>query len=94
MARKKIFETQKANETAVLVGVITQQQRLEQAEEYLDELEFLALTAGAVVKNRFLQRLPNRHPKTYIGEGKLEEIKEYCEMDVSSSIDAGLKLYK
>ncbi len=77
MTRKKIFETQKANETAVLVGVITQQQRLEQAEEYLDELEFLALTAGAVVKNRFLQRLPNRHPKTYIGEGKLEEIKDY-----------------
>ena len=66
-------------EDCVLVGVISQQVSEETAIEYLDELEFLALTAGAITKNRFLQKLPLPNPKTFVGSGKLEEIKEYIE---------------
>ena len=63
------------NETCVLVGVITSDTTEAQATEYLDELEFLALTAGANTKQRFLQKLPKPNPKTYVGTGKLDEIK-------------------
>ena len=66
-------------ETCVLVGVITSSITEEQAHEYLDELEFLALTAGAVTKAKFLQKLPTANPKTFVGTGKLEEIKEYID---------------
>ncbi len=64
-------------ETCVLVGVVTQQLAESVAHEYLDELEFLALTAGAITKHRFLQKLTMTNPKTFVGTGKLEEIKEY-----------------
>ncbi len=78
MAKNNIFhDTHKKQETAVLVGVITQQQKQEQAEEYLDELAFLTLTAGARVVKRYLQRLPKPHAGTFVGEGKLEEISFY-----------------
>lgn len=77
MAKQKLFDTVKSAEYAVLVGVANSQQKFEQAEEYLEELAFLALTAGAEVKNRFLQRLSYPNPRTYIGEGKLQEIAEY-----------------
>jgi len=66
-------------ETCVLVGVITSSITEEQANEYLDELEFLALTAGAITKAKFLQKLPTANPKTFVGTGKLEEIKEYID---------------
>lgn len=72
-----LHDTHKKQETAVLVGVVTQQQKLEQAEEYLDELAFLTLTAGARVVKRFLQRLPKPHAGTFVGEGKLEEIAAF-----------------
>jgi GTP-binding protein HflX len=72
-----IHDTHKKQETAVLVGVVTQQQKIEQAEEYLDELSFLTLTAGARVVKRFLQRLTKPHSGTFVGEGKLEEIANY-----------------
>lgn len=67
-------------ETAVIVSVVTQDQSMEQAVEYLDELEFLALTAGAEVKQRFMQKL--RHPdnRTFVGKGKAEEINEYVQL--------------
>ena len=68
-------------EDCVLVGVISQQVSEETAIEYLDELEFLALTAGAITKNRFLQKLPLPNPKTFVGSGKLEEIKEYIDAE-------------
>jgi GTP-binding protein HflX len=68
-------------EDCVLVGVITQQVSEEIAEEYLDELEFLAHTAGAITKNRFLQKLPIANPKTFVGSGKLIEIKEYIDSE-------------
>jgi len=64
-------------ETAVLVGLITQNQDESQAKEYLEELEFLADTAGAVVKKHFLQRLDIPNHATFVGSGKLEEIGEY-----------------
>ncbi|MBP7510483.1 MAG: GTPase HflX [Bacteroidia bacterium] len=77
MGKTKLFETAKKQEEAVIVGVINHQQRLEQAEEYLDELEFLAHTAGALVKKRFLQKLNYANPRTFIGEGKLQEISDF-----------------
>lgn len=67
-------------ETAVLVGLITQQQDERQVQEYLDELEFLADTAGAVVCKRFVQKLDNPHPATFVGSGKLEEIQNYVKV--------------
>ena len=64
-------------ETCVLVGIITQSISEEQANEYLDELEFLAETAGATTQRKFLQKMPIANPKTFVGKGKLEEIREY-----------------
>ena len=64
-------------ETAVLVGLITQQQDEAKTEEYLDELEFLADTAGAVTVKRFTQKVQGPSQVTYVGKGKLEEIKQY-----------------
>jgi GTP-binding protein HflX len=64
-------------EKAVLVGLVTKEQTVEQAQEYLDELAFLAETAGAVTLKRFTQKLHTPDSKTFIGKGKLEEIKAY-----------------
>lgn len=66
-------------ENAVLVGVIGKEQTESQVKEYLDELSFLAETAGAVTIKRFTQRLAHPDSKTYLGKGKLEEIKKYVE---------------
>lgn len=66
-------------EKAVLVGVLAGQQPESQVIEYLDELEFLASTAGAVVQHRFIQRLPHPDSRTFVGKGKLEEIRLYVE---------------
>lgn len=67
------------SEKTVLIGVITQFQDETQSEEYLDELEFLTLTAGGVAVKRFTQKLEKPHPKTFIGAGKLEEVAAYIE---------------
>jgi len=64
-------------ETCVLVGVITPEIKEDTANEYLDELEFLAETAGATTQRKFLQKLPMPNPRTFVGSGKLDEIKEY-----------------
>ncbi len=64
-------------ETAVLVGLVTPQQDELKLSEYLDELEFLAQTAGARVVKRFWQKLDSPNPRTFVGTGKLEEIKTY-----------------
>lgn len=66
-------------ESAVLVGLIQNDQTDELIEEYLDELEFLALTAGARTVRRFTQRLPHPDRRTFVGKGKMEEIKDYIE---------------
>ncbi len=69
----------KAKEYAVLVGVITHDQSEEQVNEYLDELEFLAQTAGAEIVQRFVQKLQHPDRRTFVGSGKIEEIFEYLE---------------
>ena len=66
-------------ERTVLVGLITPQQDEQKCREYLDELAFLAETAGAVPVKRFVQRLDSPNPRTIVGTGKLQEIKEYIE---------------
>ena len=66
-------------ETAVLVGLITQEQDEAKTKEYLDELEFLADTAGAVTVKRFTQKVQGPSQVSYVGKGKLEEIKQYIE---------------
>ncbi|MEX2379249.1 MAG: GTPase HflX [Vicingaceae bacterium] len=70
-------QTEEEIERAVLVGVITQEQDEQQVEEYLDELAFLAETAGAESVKRFTQKLSAPHPKTFVGTGKLQEIIDY-----------------
>ena len=82
-------------ETAVLVGLITKQQDEAKTKEYLDELEFLADTAGAVTVKRFTQKVNGPSQTTYVGKGKLEEIKQYikqCEDaadDYEQALEAG-----
>ena len=74
-----MIEKQKIKEDtrAVLVGLVQKDQTPEQVEEYLDELAFLALTAGAVTVKRFTQKMERPDSKTFVGKGKLEEIKNY-----------------
>ena len=74
-----IEEKKAISEKAVLIAVISQQQDEEKTEEYLDELEFLTLTAGGVAVKRFTQKLEKPHPKTFIGTGKLEDVATYIE---------------
>lgn len=64
----------------LLVGIVRRDQTEQQVEEYLDELEFLAMTAGAITKRRFLQKMAKPDSKTFVGKGKLEEIKLYLEL--------------
>ncbi len=64
-------------ETAVLIGLLSQFQPKEKLEEYLDELEFLADTAGAICKKRFWQKLDKPNPKTLLGSGKIQEVAQY-----------------
>lgn len=73
------MKTEIYEERAVLVGVITQLQNEEKAREYLDELAFLAETAGATPEKLFFQRLEYPNPKTYVGPGKLIEIKQFVD---------------
>jgi len=74
---KEFVISQAKAETAVLVGLITKEQDEARTNEYLDELAFLAETAGAVVVKRFTQRVGGPSQVTYVGSGKLQEIKEY-----------------
>lgn len=76
---KESIITQEASERAVLVGLITPSQDEARVKEYLDELEFLADTAGAVTVGRFTQRLDYPNPRTFVGKGKLEEIAAFLE---------------
>ncbi|MGB2128769.1 MAG: GTPase HflX [Flavicella sp.] len=67
------------SEKTVLIGVVTQHQDEEKAKEFLDELEFLVKTAGGVSVKRFTQKVEKPHAKTFIGSGKLEEVKRYID---------------
>ena len=72
-----IEQTDISYEKTVLIGLITQYQNEEKSEEYLDELEFLAYTAGGEVLKRFTQKMEVPNPKTFIGTGKLDEVKDF-----------------
>ena len=80
-------------ETAILVGIITSTQNERKTNEYLDELEFLAQTAGAEVVKRFTQRIEHPHPVTYVGSGKLKEIAEYVEMRKDTDDEVGMVIF-
>ena len=73
------YDTSPVLETAVLVGLATPETKTETAQEYLDELAFLATTLGVKPQKQFLQRLPMADPKTFVGSGKLNEVQEYIE---------------
>ena len=85
---KEQIISEATTERAVLVGLITENQNEAQAKEYLDELEFLADTAGAVCVRKFLQKIPYANPRTFVGKGKLEEIKQFVETN-----DIGLAIF-
>ena len=80
-------------ETAILVGLITQTQDERKTMEYLDELEFLAQTAGAEVVRRFTQKLPCAHSVTYVGKGKLEEIRDYIRAEEEEEREIGMVIF-
>lgn len=81
MARFKIYDTAVKPETAVLVSVITPDVSDEAAKEYLEELEFLVSTAGGITKNVFTQKLSTPDRTTFVGSGKLHEIKEFVQAE-------------
>lgn len=92
--RMKEFVISEAKaETAVLVGLITQEQNEEKTNEYLDELEFLADTAGAVTVKRFTQKLGGPNMVSYVGKGKLEEIKQYIENEKENDRPVGMVIF-
>ena len=80
-------------ETAILVGLITQEQNEAKTKEYLDELEFLADTAGAVTVKRFTQKVGGPNQTTYVGKGKLEEIKQYIKDEEDAEREIGMVIF-
>lgn len=78
--------SKEANETAVMVGLVTPSQSETKINEYLDELEFLAETAGAQPLRRFIQKLDYPNPRTYVGKGKLEEIRLFVEQEQAGMV--------
>jgi len=80
-------------ETAVLVGLVTKEQDEAKTAEYLDELEFLADTAGAVTVNRFTQKLPAPLSATYVGTGKLDEISRYIKTEADEGREVGMVIF-
>ncbi|MDD4544454.1 MAG: GTPase HflX, partial [Bacteroidales bacterium] len=74
-----MIETRQDPDRAVMVGISTYESPIEKTHEYLDELAFLIETSGGVAEKRFVQRLQFKDPRTYIGSGKLEEVREYLE---------------
>ena len=80
-------------ETAILVGLITKDQDEAKTTEYLDELEFLADTAGAVTVKRFTQKVVSPNQTTYVGKGKLEEIKQYIHDEEDAEREIGMVIF-
>lgn len=81
MAKEKIYDTAIQPETAVLVGIVLPHEGLEKEQEYLEELAFLVDTAGGVVKGTFWQKLTHPDRATFVGSGKLDEIKSFVEAE-------------
>ena len=80
-------------ETAILVGLVTKNQNERKTQEYLDELEFLAETAGAVTVKRFTQKMDGPSSVTYVGKGKLEEIRAYIESEEENEREIGMVIF-
>ena len=90
---KEFVITEAQAETAVLVGLITPQQDERKTTEYLDELEFLATTAGAVTVKRFTQRVNGPSSVTYVGTGKLDEIRAYIVAEEDAEREVGMVIF-
>ena len=90
---KEFITTEVKAETAVLVALVTKTQDERKTAEYLDELAFLAETAGAVAVKRFTQRLDGPNTVTYVGKGKLEEIRQYIETEEENEREVGMVIF-
>ena len=93
MAMKEFVISEAKVETAVLVGLVTQTQNERKTAEYLDELAFLAETAGAEVVKRFTQKLDQPNSVTYVGKGKLDEIKAYIDSEEEQEREVGMVIF-
>ena len=93
MAMKEFVISEAKVETAVLVGLVTKNQDERKTNEYLDELAFLAETAGAEVVKRFVQKLDQPNSVTYVGKGKLEEIKQYIRNEEEEEREIGMVIF-
>ena len=90
---KEFIITEPKVETAILVGLITPQQSERKTDEYLDELEFLAETAGAKVIKRFTQKVGGPSSVTYVGTGKLEEIRTFIQAEEDEEREVGMVIF-
>lgn len=90
---KEFIISEVKTETAILVGLITKEQDEAKTKEYLDELEFLADTAGATTVKRFTQRVNRPSAVTYVGKGKLEEIREYIKLKEDEEDPIGMVIF-
>ncbi len=90
---KEFIISEVKTETAILVGLITKEQDETKTKEYLDELEFLADTAGAVTVKRFTQRVNGPSAVSYVGKGKLKEIKEYIKQKEDDDEPIGMVIF-
>ena len=93
MAMKEFVISEAQVETAVLVGLVTKTQDERKTNEYLDELEFLAETAGAKVVKRFTQKMDQANSVTYVGKGKLEEIRDYIKAEDEAEREVGMVIF-
>ena len=90
---KEFIKTEVSAETAILVGLITKTQDERKTQEYLDELAFLAETAGATTVRRFTQRMDGPSSVTYVGKGKLEEIRAFIEAEEDAEREIGMVIF-
>lgn len=90
---KEFIISEAKAETAILVGLITQTQDEAKTKEYLDELEFLADTAGAVTVKRFTQKVNGPSSITYVGKGKLEEIRSFIQAEEDAEREIGMVIF-
>ena len=90
---KEFILSQAQTETAVLVAIVTPLQPERKTSEYLDELEFLAETAGAQTVRRFTQKADSPNTTTYVGSGKLQEIRAYIEAEAENDREVGMVIF-
>ena len=91
--RQKFYDTAVKQEKVVLVGIITPNETAEQEKEYLEELEFLVETAGGLTVKNFTQKMQRPERATFVGTGKLEEIKEFVKAHVGTALEKILSAF-